>query len=147
MRQQLTFPLRYRVSQAGTYHLTFEVSYSSKYFTEQYNLQLASARPGTIPTNLRTADHEVTDTIRKIITKKQKRSLKFEALSPIGNIQKKIEFVNNSYFVQLQFQNPSSSKIFIEAVQFKSTFDVLKVQDLNSPDGISLFSQTTVLGP
>jgi hypothetical protein len=95
----MSFPLRYRVSKAGTYYLTIEVSYSSKYFTEQYNIQLASAKPGTIPTNLRTADHEVTDTIRKIITKKQKRSLKFEALSPIGNIQKKIEFVNNSYFL------------------------------------------------
>jgi hypothetical protein len=34
MRQQMSFPLRYRVSQAGTYHLTIEVSYSSKYFTE-----------------------------------------------------------------------------------------------------------------
>jgi Protein of unknown function (DUF974) len=136
----MSFPLKYRVSQAGTYYLTTEVSYSSKYFTEQYNLQLASARPGTIPTNLRTAEHEVTDTIRKIITKKQKKSVKFDVLSPVDNIQKKIELVNNSYFVQIQFQNPSVSKIFIESVEFKSKFDVLKVQDLNTADGLSLYS-------
>ena len=96
-------------------------------------MQLASAREGRLPTNFRTQDHEVTDTIRKIITKKQKKSYKFEAMTPIEITQKKIEFVNNSYFVQISLLNASVSKIFLESVIFKSQYEnVLKVNDLNS---------------
>lgn len=77
--------------------MTIKIEYTSKYFTEQYNVQLAAARDLPIK-NVRTNDHEVTDTIRKIVTKKQKKQYKFESALPF-NIEKRIEFLNNSYFI------------------------------------------------
>jgi hypothetical protein len=54
-------------------------------------------------------------------------------MTPIEITQKKIEFVNNSYFVQISLLNASVSKIFLESAIFKSQYEnVLKVNDLNS---------------
>ena len=57
-KEQKTFPLTFIVEHKDTYFLTIEISYTSKYFTEQYNLQLAAARDTQIK-NLRCDDHEV----------------------------------------------------------------------------------------
>lgn len=107
--------MSFRVDATDIYHMSFDISYTSKHFTDQYNSQLAQARDRPI-TNLRSKDHEVTDTIRKIIYKKQLKTYKFESNSPIDIISKKIEFVNNSYFVQVSVQNSASNRIFIDNV-------------------------------
>lgn len=67
----MTMPLVFNVDHADTYIMKIVISYTSKYFTEQYNLQLVTLRDVKLNNaSLRSNEYEITDTIRKIVYKK-----------------------------------------------------------------------------
>lgn len=85
-RQSIAFPISFLLEHEDVYILTIDINYTSKYFSEQYSAQLVSNRDNEgrnlKAKNLRGETYEVTDPIRKLVVKKDRKQFKFECVKP-----------------------------------------------------------------
>lgn len=64
----------------------------------------------------------MTDQLRYIVVKKDKKQFRFDCVKPF-DVSKKIQYINNSFFIQVTLANLADRCIFIEDAKFRTISD------------------------
>jgi len=123
------FVFAFRVEQVDNYQMQVDMSYTSKYFTDQLNKFIA-AHEDIDPYQLHSSQAQI-DFMRRKVTRHQSKKYKFEALRPF-EVSKNIAVRDNKYFLQVKVTKLNPNKIFPSSFTFlMANPDLYTVEDLN----------------
>lgn len=116
-----------------------ETEYTSKYFTQQYKNWQAAVGADAAKMPVQGKDHHI-EIRTRTVTKFKNMAFTIQTSNPF-QIGKRIEFINNSYFVQLSVQSTMKMPVYLDAVKFE-VMAGLVVHDLNYVDKQSIFESS-----